>query len=313
MLPMVGRDPDLDAIGDAWQRLVTDGVRRARIVVLTGGEGTGKSRLAAEAVDRLDPGPYRVLTGQARTHTPAPYDWMASALSGHDLSGLGVPDDALAWLTQRPDLPPRRFAPQTLLRAAVDAVRAMLGGRPGVLVVEDLHDLDPASLDLVSELAVAHRLPALLVVTSRAPDSAAFPDLAARVLARLGGTPRSTRRHLGPLSAAQVRSLLAATELAGTELAADPHAVHRSTGGNPYRLGELVALGGAGAAGPRLTARERDVLRCLAGGMTNRKTASELGISVRTVTVHVSNLLRKTGAASRTEAALWAVRQGIAP
>ncbi|MEU6204251.1 LuxR C-terminal-related transcriptional regulator [Micromonospora musae] len=36
-----------------------------------------------------------------------------------------------------------------------------------------------------------------------------------------------------------------------------------------------------------------------------------LDISVRTVTVHVSNLLRKTGAASRTEVALWAVQRRL--
>lgn len=300
-LPLVGRDEDLAAVGTAWRRLVAE-PDRARIVVLTGESGAGKSRLVAEAVDALAPRPHRILHGQARTHSPAPYDWMASALSGHDLSHVPAPADALAWLTQRPMAPQRRFAPQTLLRAAVDTVRSVLGGEPGVLVVEDLHDLDPASLDLVSELAAAARLPALLLVTSTAP--AAAPTLVARVLARLSGTPRGTRRHLAPLSAAQVASVLADHD-------ADPAAAYRSTGGNPYRLAELIAVGTAADDGARLTAREQEVIRCLAAGLTNQQTASQLGISVRTVTVHVSNLLRKTGAASRTEAALWAVRHGI--
>ena len=90
----------------------------------------------------------------------------------------------------------------------------------------------------------------------------------------------------------------------------------RRTGGNPYRLTELLAV--EGADGPEalagtyreLTAREREVLGCLAEGMSNKQIARALGISVRTVTVHVSNLLRKTGAASRTEAALLAVKAG---
>lgn len=300
-LPLVGREEDLAVIGAAWRQLVAE-PDRARIVVLTGEPGVGKSRLAAEAVDALAPEPSRVLHGQARTHSPAPYDWMASALSGHDLSGVPVPADALAWLTQRPEAPARRFAPQTLLRAAVDTVRSVLGGEPGVLVVEDLHDLDPASLDLVSELATAARLPALLLVTSTAPADA--PRLVGRVLARLSGTSRGTRLHLAPLSATQVASVMAGH---GT----DPATAYRSTGGNPYRLAELLATGPAVGGGARLTAREREVIRCLAAGMTNQQTANELGISIRTVTVHVSNLLRKTGAASRTEAALWAVRHGI--
>jgi DNA-binding CsgD family transcriptional regulator len=71
-------------------------------------------------------------------------------------------------------------------------------------------------------------------------------------------------------------------------------------------LGRSVASSG-GSSGP-LTAREAEVLSCLAAGMSNKQVARSLGISVRTVTVHVSNLLRKTGSASRTEAALWAVR-----
>src|SRR5436305_14066 len=57
-----------------------------------------------------------------------------------------------------------------------------------------------------------------------------------------------------------------------------------------------------------LTAREVEVLTCLAAGMSNKQVARTLSISIRTVGVHVSNLLRKTRSASRTEAALWAVR-----
>ena len=304
-LPLVGRDEELAAIRDSWRRLVGS-PQRARVALLTGEPGAGKSRLVAEAVESLDPPPHRVLTGQARTHSPAPYDWTASALSGRDLSGLDVPDDALAWLTQRPDLPPRRFTPQTLLRAAVDAVRGLLRDGPGVLVVEDLHDLDPASLDLVSELAAAHRLPALLLITSHPPAEA--PPLAARVLARVSGTPRALRHHLHPLTRDQV-----ATVLEGAGHATDAAAAYRSTNGNAYRLAELIATGPPAGDDAGLTAREREVIRCLAAGMTNQQAASALGISVRTVTVHVSNLLRKTGAASRTEAALWAVRHGLAP
>ncbi|MGH3705321.1 MAG: helix-turn-helix transcriptional regulator [Agromyces sp.] len=55
----------------------------------------------------------------------------------------------------------------------------------------------------------------------------------------------------------------------------------------------------AGAA--ELSARERDVLRLVAAGARNQDIATELGISPNTVKFHVSNLLRKTGARSRSE------------
>jgi two-component system, NarL family, nitrate/nitrite response regulator NarL len=140
------------------------------------------------------------------------------------------------------------------------------------------------------------------------------PEWAARTLARLAGGPGAVRQHLGALEPAQVGEVLRhvyADRPPSAELA---EAVWRRTGGNPYRLVELIAV--EGASGPEalagahqeLTAREREVLGCLAEGMSNKQIAAALGISVRTVTVHVSNVLRKTGAASRTEAALRAVR-----
>jgi DNA-binding NarL/FixJ family response regulator len=146
------------------------------------------------------------------------------------------------------------------------------------------------------------------------------PELTARTLARLSGVPGAVRRHLGPLEAGQVAQILDHVYADSRPSAELAEAVWRRTGGNPYRLTELLAIeGGNGpealvpglsgaVAHDQLTAREREVLGCLAEGMSNKQIATALGISVRTVTVHVSNLLRKTGAASRTKAALLAVK-----
>ncbi|MBT2539838.1 AAA family ATPase [Streptomyces sp. ISL-44] len=57
-----------------------------------------------------------------------------------------------------------------------------------------------------------------------------------------------------------------------------------------------------------LTSRERDVLRLVAAGSTNRKIAEELFISPKTASVHVSNILAKLGVAGRGEAAALAHR-----
>jgi DNA-binding NarL/FixJ family response regulator len=60
-----------------------------------------------------------------------------------------------------------------------------------------------------------------------------------------------------------------------------------------------------------LTDREREVLVLVARGETNKEIGRHLGISERTARTHVSNILGKLGLASRTQAALYAVREGI--
>ncbi|MET8684966.1 AAA family ATPase [Streptomyces sp. NPDC004732] len=65
------------------------------------------------------------------------------------------------------------------------------------------------------------------------------------------------------------------------------------------------------AAALGLTARERDVLRLVAAGRSNRQIAQELFISPKTASVHVSNILPKLGASGRGEAAAVAHRLGL--
>ena len=62
----------------------------------------------------------------------------------------------------------------------------------------------------------------------------------------------------------------------------------------------------------RLTPREQEVLALIARGMPNKLIARELGIAEKTVKTHVGHLLAKLGVADRTQAALYAVRAGLA-
>lgn len=62
-----------------------------------------------------------------------------------------------------------------------------------------------------------------------------------------------------------------------------------------------------------LTAREREVLAQVAQGCTNRQIARRLGISEKTVKNHLSAIFEKIGVADRTQAALYAIRAGLAP
>jgi DNA-binding NarL/FixJ family response regulator len=89
-------------------------------------------------------------------------------------------------------------------------------------------------------------------------------------------------------------------------------------GGNSWTREALRRVAGA-LATPRiaadvdvpLTHRESEVLEQLAEGLTNKEIAMSLGISYETVKEHVQHILRKIGVNDRTQAAVWAVRQGI--
>jgi DNA-binding NarL/FixJ family response regulator len=61
-----------------------------------------------------------------------------------------------------------------------------------------------------------------------------------------------------------------------------------------------------------LTKRENEVLKQLALGLSNKEIAQALEISYETVKEHVQHILRKLGVADRTQAAVWAVRKGMA-
>ena len=74
---------------------------------------------------------------------------------------------------------------------------------------------------------------------------------------------------------------------------------------------ELVFPSTTPPGGEKLTARELEVLRLIAQGSTNQEIALHLGISERTISTHISNILGKLHLANRTQAALYAVREGL--
>ena len=62
-----------------------------------------------------------------------------------------------------------------------------------------------------------------------------------------------------------------------------------------------------------ITSRETDVLRMLAEGLVNKDIAARLGISEHTVKFHISSILDKLGASTRTEAVTQGIRRGLIP
>jgi NarL family two-component system response regulator LiaR len=74
----------------------------------------------------------------------------------------------------------------------------------------------------------------------------------------------------------------------------------------------MQEVSGARPPSARLTDRELEVLRLIARGLSNKLIARELVVSEKTVKTHVSSILAKLHVADRTQAALYAVREGLA-
>ncbi|MET9743708.1 response regulator transcription factor, partial [Streptomyces sp. NPDC006422] len=149
--------------------------------------------------------------------------------------------------------------------------------------------------------------------------AATGPDVAAweRTVAAFGyGEPyelaRCRRRLAEALLGADRREEVAEQAYAARDTAEQLGAVPlREALDALIRRGRLSDAPAAGERIAALTARESDVLRLLGRGRTNRQIGEELFISGKTASVHVSNILAKLGASSRTEAVGIAYREGL--
>lgn len=92
-------------------------------------------------------------------------------------------------------------------------------------------------------------------------------------------------------------------------------AIHAAAAGRVQLAPEAAALLlrelRMGEQGEPLTRRETDVLRLLARGLSNREIAGSLHLKEETVKTHVSKILSKIGVRSRTQAALYALHNGL--
>jgi non-specific serine/threonine protein kinase len=160
-----------------------------------------------------------------------------------------------------------------------------------------------------------------------------LPLFGLAMIAAREGTTATAARRLGAAEELRIRNGVVipafmrdqidrATALAKEALGAEPFAVAWDAGrANPEvviadALGEREASAAAtgesrDAAARGLTARERDVLRLLVAGDTDKEIAAALGISRRTVAFHVAAIRAKLDAPSRTAAATIAVRNGL--
>lgn len=80
---------------------------------------------------------------------------------------------------------------------------------------------------------------------------------------------------------------------------------------HPKAARELLLSRGRATDKPQLTPREADVLRLVRLGLANKQIARRLGISERTVKAHLTSAFQRIDVTDRTQAALWAERNGL--
>jgi NarL family two-component system response regulator LiaR len=171
-----------------------------------------------------------------------------------------------------------------------EAVRQAERLRPDVILM----DLVMPRLDGVGAMReLRRRLPAsrVIVLTSFADDDRILPAIQA-------GAAGYLLKNVQPQELARaVRAAHAGEALLDPAVAA--------------RLVEAIAQTPGEHPAERLTPRERQVLELIGRGLSNKRIARELGVAEKTVKTHVGHVLAKLGVADRTQAALYAVRNGL--
>jgi DNA-binding NarL/FixJ family response regulator len=193
----------------------------------------------------------------------------------------------------------------------------LLAGQPDITVVGEAADGQQA-VDLVGErhpdvVLMDLSMPRMDGVAATGRISELYPDVHVVCLTTFGEQEKIT----AAIEAGAVGYLLKDTE--PDELV---RAVRSAAEGgaplSPVAAQALVARVRRGSersessgATPSLTNREREILSLVVAGAANKAIARRLGISEKTVKGHLTNVFTRLGVSDRTQAALWAERNGI--
>jgi DNA-binding NarL/FixJ family response regulator len=304
---------------DIVRRLAANVLSRDGFRVVTAADGAEALRLFDDPdcpvdvllTDVVMPGVSgRELARRVRQLAPSTPIVFMSGYTGHGSADLGV-HERVAFL-QKP------FSPRVL----VETVRRVIEDRRSlVCLVADDH---PTVLDSVSrfleskgiEVVRATDGNAALDQIERLQPAVALIDVAMRPLNGIDVARRAARTPVVLYTGHRDHSLVAAAHAAGARgvvlkegsLAELEQAVRVVADGGAY-VDPRLRREQDGAV--RLTAREEQVLRLVADGMTNDRVAATLAISPETVQTHVRKAMEKLDAGTRTEAVATALRKSL--
>lgn len=174
----------------------------------------------------------------------------------------------------------------------LEAVHQMRSLKPDVLLL-DLAMPKLSGLDAIRQITQERPDARILVLTSFGEDSKIFAAIKAGAMGYL--LKDSTSEQL----------LQAIRDVHQGEISLDPATALKL-------IRELKRPPDLPATEAPLTEREMEILSQIARGLTNQEIAESLSISERTVGNHISGILGKLHLANRTQAALYALRQGLA-
>jgi len=208
------------------------------------------------------------------------------------------------------------YSASSLTRAGVER---LLESRPGIAVTQTLatsRELLPAIAAHDADVVLAH-------VESGEQAEQLLTEVSAHEIPVVLLLESTGSRNLAAALTLGAKAILLASPSSG-ELAA---AIYSAAVGLISLSGELVeslasvlrsGSGSVASADPydpdypeRLTAREHEVLEMMMEGLSNKKIAARLNVSTHTVKFHISSILGKLGAASRTEATTIGLRRGL--
>lgn len=190
-----------------------------------------------------------------------------------------------------------------------EAVEAYPQLRPDVILM-DLEMPVMNGIDAIREIKQIDSKALILVLTSFATDDKVFPAVKAGAMGYLlkDSTPTELMDAVQKVYAGEPSLHPTIARKLLMELSAKPE-----TGSIQVETIKKTALeSGQDELPEPLTMRELEILKLIAKGLSNREISESFFISEATVRTHVSNVLSKLHLASRTQAALYALRAGLA-